>query len=332
MRHPSLSALLAVLLTAVGCGGTGTEAPDDPEGAGAGGGGTASAEPFWTDPDSNAARQAAEYRLAGRTEDAALLDRIATRAQAEWLTGPDPGAVVRSRTEAAAGAGRIAVLVAYYVPGRDCGSYSEGGAGSATAYRAWVDEFAKGLGDRGAYVIVEPDAIAQAVAGCSRIDPEDRYGLLAHAVDRLKRQPGTHVYLDAGNSAWLPDPAAGLAAALTAAGIARADGFALNVSNFQTDASSAAYGGRLSALLDGKHYVTDTSRNGNGPATGPDAWCNPPGRALGRPPTTRTDDPLLDAHLWIKRPGESDGTCRGGPEAGRWWPSYALELARNARP
>ncbi|MGW5026607.1 glycoside hydrolase family 6 protein, partial [Streptomyces albidoflavus] len=49
------------------------------------------------------------------------------------------------------------------------------------------------------------------------------------------------------------------------------------------------------------------------------------------PPTTRTGDPLLDAYLWIKRPGESDGSCRGGPSAGTWWPEYALGLARNTK-
>ncbi|WP_442538328.1 glycoside hydrolase family 6 protein, partial [Streptomyces pseudogriseolus] len=57
-------------------------------------------------------------------------------------------------------------------------------------------------------------------------------------------------------------------------------------------------------------------------------WCNPPGRALGETPTTRTADPLVDAYLWIKRPGESDGECKGGPKAGEWWEDYALDLAR----
>ncbi|MGW0820532.1 glycoside hydrolase family 6 protein [Streptomyces sp. NPDC002845] len=281
-------------------------------------------------PESGAARQAAEYRLLGRTADALLMDRIATRPQAEWLVGVSPRMTVEARTTAAARAGRVAVLVAYYLPNRDCGQYSSGGAGSAAAYRAWVDQFAAGLGDRDAYVIVEPDAVAHVVAGCTQVVASERYALLAYAVDRIKRQPGARVYLDAGNSAWIPQTSR-LVAPLTASGIARADGFALNVANFETNATSSAYGEALSAQLGGKHFVIDTSRNGNGPYTGTDAWCNPPGRALGVPPTTRTDEPLIDAYLWIKRPGESDGTCRGGPEAGQWWPSYALELARNAR-
>ncbi|WP_405994004.1 glycoside hydrolase family 6 protein [Streptomyces sp. NBC_00986] len=317
MPTPVRRAVLATLLAGFCCAGATRDVP----------------EPFWTAPDSRAAQQAATWREAGRTADATLMDRIAARPEAEWLNGPDPGPVVRARTTAAAQAGRTAVLVAYYIPNRDCGQYSLGGAPTAAAYRTWIDEFATALGDRGAYVIVEPDAVAQVVAGCTRVTPSERYSLLAHAVDRLKRQPNTHVYVDAGNSSWIPE-AWRLVAALKASGVDRADGVALNVSNYQTNKASSTYGDQLSKDLAGKHYVIDTSRNGNGPytGTGTDAWCNPPGRALGTPPTTRTDNPLLDAYLWIKRPGESDGTCRGGPAAGQWWPSNALELARNARP
>ncbi|MFL1903793.1 glycoside hydrolase family 6 protein [Streptomyces tauricus] len=290
----------------------------------------ASSVSFWVNPESGAARQAAEWRRTGRTADALLMERISTRPQAEWLTGSGPRAVVEARTTAAAREGRTAVLVAYYVPHRDCGSYSGGGARSAAGYREWVDEFAAGLGDRGAYVIVEPDAVAHAIDGCGPVVPEERYALLAYAVDRFKRQANTRVYLDAGNPAWHPDTSR-LIAPLKQSGLARADGFALNVSNFQTDADSSAYGDKLSAALGGTHFVIDSSRNGNGPRTGTDSWCNPPGRALGVAPTTVTGAPLIDAYLWVKRPGESDGTCRGGPAAGQWWPSYALELARNAR-
>jgi len=75
--------------------------------------------------------------------------------------------------------------------------------------------------------------------------------------------------------------------------------------------------------------VIDTSRNGRGPYTGPDApqWCNPPGRALGRHPTLDPGLAGIAAYLWIKDPGVSDGTCNGGPPAGDYWPRYALSLA-----
>jgi cellulase/cellobiase CelA1 len=69
------------------------------------------------------------------------------------------------------------------------------------------------------------------------------------------------------------------------------------------------YGEAISGLTNGSHYVVGTSRNGAGPA--PDSeldWCNPSGRALGTPPTASTAGAHADAYLWIKRPGESDGS------------------------
>jgi endoglucanase len=227
----------------------------------------------------------------------------------------------------AAREGRTALFVAYDIPHRDCGQHSAGGAADADAYRQWIDRFADALGDGRALVILEPDAVAHIVDGCTPGEYHDeRERLLSEAIVRLKRQPRTTVYLDAGNPSWIPDPEK-LVGPLERAGVAHADGFSLNVANFQTDTVSKEYGVRLSGRLGGKHFVVDTSRNGNGPLEG--VWCNPPGRALGTPPTTATGEPALDAYLWIKRPGESDGECGGGPAAGRWWPEYALELTRD---
>jgi endoglucanase len=103
-----------------------------------------------------------------------------------------------------------------------------------------------------------------------------------------------------------------------------------------------------------KHFVIDTSRNGKGAwtptASYPDKqdWCNPPGRGLGLEPTTSTGTTLIDAYLWLKIPGESDGECTRGlgpagstvdpewglvdPAAGAWFPEMALDLVHNAEP
>ncbi|MFF2778214.1 glycoside hydrolase family 6 protein [Streptomyces sp. NPDC058052] len=323
------SAAALALLTVTACGAPGTE-------PGAPGASAAAEAPFWVNPDGKAARAVAAHRAAGRTAEAALLSRIAARPVAEWI-GPDrPGAEAEAETkvltEAAAKAGRDALLVLYGIPNRDCGQYSAGGAADGTAYRAWVDAVARGIGARRATVVLEPDAVTHMVDGCTgEQHHEERYALLTAAVARLKRQPGVTVHLDAGNAGWVAPER--LAAPLRQAGIATADGFAVNVSNFRTTEESVAYGRALSALVGGKPFVVDTSRNGNGPYTDGEPaenWCNPPGRALGEPPTLRTGDPLVLAHLWIKRPGESDGACRGGPSAGEWFDAYALELARNA--
>jgi cellulase/cellobiase CelA1 len=114
-----------------------------------------------------------------------------------------------------------------------------------------------------------------------------------------------------------------------------ARGFSLNVSNFIETSRCLQYGADVLGILEkegitGKSFVVDTGRNGAGPFRGqPEAWCNPPGRALGDPP--REGPPPADALLWIKPPGDSDGTCRQGPTAGRFWPEYAIDLARATR-
>jgi endoglucanase len=116
---------------------------------------------------------------------------------------------------------------------------------------------------------------------------------------------------------------------LVNAGIDMAHGLALNVSNFFTTESNITYGMQISNLAGGKHFIIDTSRNGLGPTTD-HQWCTPLGRALGAPPQTFSSG-LVDAYLWIKRPGESDGTCNGGPSAGLFWPQYAYDLAVRAK-
>ncbi|WP_424211736.1 glycoside hydrolase family 6 protein [Streptomyces sp. BI20] len=337
----ALTLLLLPALLVSGCADPGPERPGrDPGGAGSAAPSRAGASPagapdspYWVDDRSDAARQVAEWRAAGRNGDAEVLRRISERPMALWAPGDDPGPELRRASAAAAAAGRTLVAVAYNIPYRDCGQHSAGGSADAAAYQRWIGAFADNLGTAPAVVVLEPDAVPHVVDGCTQGEHhEERYALLSEAVDRLKARPRTKVYLDAGNPAWIPDPTK-LVEPLRRAGVERADGFSLNVSNFQPDEAGRAYGGRLSKALGGKHFVLDTSRNGDGPLPGSrdQAWCNPPGRALGKAPTDRTGDPLVDAYLWVKRPGESDGECRGGPAAGRWWPEYALGLARRAR-
>jgi endoglucanase len=283
---------------------------------------------LYVDPNSNARRQSERWRRS-RAGDAAAIERIAVQPQADWFgdwnSDIRPAVAKRVRTIVARGA--LPVLVAYNIPKRDCGGYSSGGARSPRNYRRWVRRFADGLGGLRAVVILEPDALA-GLDCLTRAERRTRVRLLAKAVTTLSSHSNVAVYLDAGHSRW--QPVSVIAARLRAAGVRRARGFSLNVSNFRTTRAETAYGARVSARIGGNPFVIDTSRNGAGPAPGGE-WCNPPGRALGHAPIVNTTRPLVDAYLWIKRPGESDGTCNGGPPAGRWWPQYALDLARRAR-
>jgi endoglucanase len=282
---------------------------------------------MYVDPDSNAARQAEEWR-ATRPLDAMAMRRIASRPQADWFGdwNKDVRGDVGARVSEIAAAGALPVLVAYNIPNRDCGGYSAGGARSGRAYLAWLRGFAAGIGDRRAAVVLEPDALA-GIDCLSARARRARLRLLRRAVRVLESRSAASVYIDAGHSGW--NPVGVTVRRLRKAGVRRARGFALNVSNFRFTEAELDYGHRIGATLDDKNFVIDTSRNGLGPA--PDgAWCNPPGRALGPAPTATTADPLADAYLWIKLPGESDGTCNGGPSAGVWWPEYALGLAERA--
>jgi endoglucanase len=159
---------------------------------------------------------------------------------------------------------------------------------------------------------------------------QERFDLMRYAVDTLTRNPATAVYVDAGHSRWVN--ADEMAARLNQVGVGKARGFSLNTANFYTTDEEIGYGEAISGLTNGAHYVVDTSRNGAGPA--PETglhWCNPSGRALGAPPTTATAGAHADAYLWVKRPGESDGSCgRGDPAAGRFSNQYAIDLAHNA--
>jgi endoglucanase len=158
-----------------------------------------------------------------------------------------------------------------------------------------------------------------------------------------------------------------------------------------TGGIDARYASMLNGAVPSTHFVIDTSRNGNGPndmstyAASPynqpswvisglqsGNWCNPPGSALGAQPTANVGDPLntgyhlVDAYLWVKVPGQSDGQCdsAGGarawdygaytapgwptdaanqalfdplwglydPAAGQWFPQMALQLVQPANP
>lgn len=279
----------------------------------------------YVDPNSNA-RRAADARRSTDPAGAAALDKVAAGSAADWYGDWVPTATLaatvanRINTETAAGA--LPVLVAYAIPHRDCGSYSAGGEPTADAYRQWIGAMTTGIGNHKSIVVLEPDALPQ-MDCLSSADQTERVKLLAAAVVTLSANPTTSVYLDAGGPGW--QTASVMAGRLSQANIAGARGFSLNVSGFNASALVESYGDAVSALVGGKHFIVDTSRNGVGAGT---TWCNPTGRALGVPMTIATNDPLADAFTWVKAPGESDGTCNGGPSAGTFWTDYAIGLAK----
>lgn len=293
---------------------------------------------YYVDPQSSAAQQQKQWEADGRTADAAAMGRIAAQPVPLWLTADTTqvAAQVTGYADRAAAVGQKPLFVAYHIPDRDCGSFSSGGARDPQDYADWIRQVAGALKGRTATVVLEPDAVPHEVTGCSGDLVSQRHAMLTDAIAVLKAAGPVTVYLDAGNPGFVTDPSA-IADALAASGVAQADGFSLNVANFWTTADNVTYGRAVSDKLGGKHFIVDTSRNGNGPVAGDTidggpSYCNPPGRALGQVPTTQTGDDRVDAYLWVKRVGESDGACRPGePVAGTWWADYALSLVPGAR-
>lgn len=274
---------------------------------------------LYVDPVSNAKQQITDWK-SSHPSNAKALKKIAKQPTARWFGDWNTNiqSDVDSYVTKLKKAGTLPVMVAYNIPDRDCGNYSSGGSADTAAYLEWVQAFASGIGNRHAIVILEPDALA---LDCLYDTAVDR---IADAVIILKSKPHITVYIDAGHPHW--QTATEMAQRLKQANVHTADGFALNVSNFYTTKQNLRYGTKISNLIKRKHFIIDTSRNGNG-SNG--EWCNPVGRAIGHVPTIQTRHILVDAYLWVKPPGESDGECNGGPVAGAWWPEYALDLVQN---
>ncbi|HLK93116.1 MAG TPA: glycoside hydrolase family 6 protein [Polyangia bacterium] len=291
------------------------------------------------------------------------------------------------RQERALGKPVLPVFVVYDLPGRDCAAEASAGElgpdadGEARYRREFIDPIAAALRarpDQRAVVVLEPDSLSNLVTNlerpkCAAAAEIYKRGI-AYAVSQLSL-PNVFIYLEAAHAGWLGFPKnIGRAAKLyrevltMGGGADRVRGFALNVSNYDPavdpaktprDRTSAAsdetgYAADLTkALADvgvtGKRFVIDTGRNGQAYIRSiPSSWCNVKGAGLGERPRA-TPSPLVDAYLYIKTPGESDGTsdphaprfdqvCGGddaapdAPQAGKMFDSYLLDLLRNAKP
>ncbi|MEX5300212.1 glycoside hydrolase family 6 protein [Kocuria sp. CPCC 205292] len=218
-----------------------------------------------------ALKQATELEASGDHESAAALQALASTPQSEWLTSGTPEEVrqqVHRVTERAKNTSLPPVLVAYHLPFRDCSQFSSGGSSSVAEYKLWIDGIAEGVQDRDAVVILEPDSLGLIPwyttangdldscrpPGANRATAaEERFEMLRYAVDTLKALPRTRVYLDGTHSSWL---AVGDAAErLVKAGVQQADGFALNVSNYELTESQLKYGTWVSKCI---YYGTTT--------------------------------------------------------------------------
>jgi endoglucanase len=267
----------------------------------------------------------------GRTADAAKVLALARTPQFKWFGMWERPAVAKLRGLIENAGDKVPLLAVFGHDNSGCGGgFTGGGAAEDRRYKHWIGELVRGIGASEVVIGFEPDSIG--TLEClvpSRRD--DRLRTLAYGVKRLSKLPNATVYIEAGASDWMSPALA--ASRLRTVGVARVRGFMLNATHMTTTAANIRHGRAISRLVGGKHFIVNTSHNGNGPLyrAGHTIWCNPPNAAAGARPTTRTADPKVDAYMWVERPGYSNGSCNGGPEpAGTWWERRAIQLVERA--
>jgi endoglucanase len=283
-----------------------------------------------------------KYRAA-RGEKKRLIGKIALNPQFRWF-GPwdlkygSMRNAVRQylRRTHLESPGAIPQIATFLHVGNACNSsYQGGGPRADRAYRRNIKSLADGISDYRAIVAFEPDSLST-VSCLARSRRGARLRMLAYGVKVLSQVKNATVYLDAGASDW--EGARAVAKKLRKIGVRRVRGFMLNATHMTTNRANIRYGNKVSRMVGGKHFIVNTSDNGNGPKYSwvggkrQTVWCNPPNSALGTPATTNTGSSRADGFFWVNRPGTSHGSCNGGPTpVGTWWEKRALAMARRAR-
>jgi endoglucanase len=323
--------LMPFFVGAVVFGGRGA----DPAPAQSSGGNPLAGVRFFVDADSPAWEQWRAYQRSGQQGKADLVWKIAREPRALWLgrfTRPNFHVKVRRLIDAAAADGSVPIFTVLRAQSTGCSSrYDGGGSAEDARTRAWYDDLARAIGDDRVVIAFEPDSLGTIDCHApSRRD--DRIRLLRYGVNALSALPNATIYLEAGASDW--EPARRTAKQLRAIGIAKVRGFMLNATHYDWTRNNIRHGLEISRRVGGKHFIINTAENGRGPihyylrnGRRITVWCNPPLRGLGTPPTTNTSDPMVDAYLWINRPGYAQ-SCQHRPIA--WYPPRALSYARYA--
>lgn len=266
----------------------------------------------------------------GRKADAAKVLRLAQAPQFKWF-GMWEQPVVGKLRGLFENAGDAVPLIAVFGDEHACGGDRTGGGLAQNAkYRRWIDQVSTGIGSNEVVIAFEPDSLGLVDCLVPRLRGP-RLQALAYGVKKLSQLPNATVYVEAGAPDW--ESVKTMAPKLRKVGIARVRGFMLNATHQVSTAKNVRYGLKMSKALGGKHFIVNTSHNGNGGLYrgGRTIWCNPPNAAAGPLPTTDTAHPKVDAYLWVERPGYSNGACNGGPaKVGAWWERRAIQMVERA--
>ncbi|MEA2426289.1 MAG: endoglucanase, partial [Thermoleophilaceae bacterium] len=192
-------------------------------------------------------------------------------------------------------------------------------------YKSWIGEFAAGIGNARVALLLQPDMpFTLCLPHHSPVDLQ----LIDWTVRRFSALAHTTVYIDAGAADW-QTPAA-MASMLKRAGVARARGFALNLTHYDSTGRQVVYGKKIVKELarrgvPNSHFVVNTAQNGRPFTTQAHnrefklafVCRTRSSRAcvtLGRPPTTNTGIAQVDGYLWLGRPWINNATRRNYDE------------------
>lgn len=202
-----------------------------------------------------------------------LLAKIALRPKAKWFGSWIPNNAIKAKVRAyianAAGSNRqtlVQMTVFRMVPWEHEACRRLPTAKEQASYRQWVDQFAAGIGSQHVALILQPDGpFALCVPKTSKIPSQ----LIAYSARKFSALPNTSVYIDGGASDWPKDDPAKAADFLVSAGVKYTRGFALNSTHYATTTREIEFGTRLVGELarrgaPGKHFVVNTSSNGQG--------------------------------------------------------------------
>ncbi|OUM60882.1 carbohydrate-binding module family 1 protein, partial [Piromyces sp. E2] len=227
---------------------------------------------------------------------------------------------------------KTVVFLLYMIPTRDCNSNaSAGGASDLNKYKGYIDDISntiKSHPESKVVMVVEPDTLGNLVTGsseaCKNVHTLHK-NALSYAVDVFGAMDNVSVYLDAAHGMWLGSHTDKVATVvkeiLDNAPHGKIRGLSTNVSNYQPVYSEYQYHEKLAASLaavgvNDIHFIVDTGRDGvdvTETFSKQQTWCNFIGAGLGPRPQGNPDAsmPLLDAYMWLKTPGEADGSAVG---------------------
>ncbi|ORY77883.1 hypothetical protein LY90DRAFT_376920 [Neocallimastix californiae] len=279
---------------------------------------------------------------------------------AVWLAWEGAPGEVAQHLEAAGS--KTVVFIMYMIPTRDCNANaSAGGASNLETYKGYVNSISntiKKYPNSKVVMVLEPDTLGNLVTAnsenCKNVHQLHK-DALSYGVSVFGNMSNVSVYLDAAHGAWLGSSTDKVAAVvkeiLSNAQNGKIRGLSTNVSNYQPVASEYQYHQKLASALSAvgiqnMHFIVDTGRNG---AASSGTWCNLIGTGFGERPkgSPSPSMPLLDAYMWLKTPGEADGSStgsradpecaksnslQGAPDAGQWFHDYFVQLLKNAKP